>query len=240
MKDYRIEKDKLDWIENIDEFIAQHKDSYDLYFVTFTFQNTHRAFSHASYVNTFKAFYQKLNQLTVNRSFLHPESKAAMILFREKSHASQIKHMTKAAHYHGIVLMKKDDKIKERFLLKCVSETRYRYSKKDDRRIRQYLLSDKLIKQERSPLKFHSVLFDIIDPKQGIDKQLLSIKRTTDYSTKNLADDELKNMKLSSSEISEHLKGKAVFESIYIPESVLIFCHTSNYNTHQEPPRLVA
>lgn len=199
---------------------------YDIYFVTFTFKNTHKMLNRNIYTNYFKSFYQKLNQFTVNRSSKKPEQKAKMILFPERSHKSKIKHMSKSDHYHGFLMIRKNNY--ERFRRKCVEDAYSYYNQDTAFETIKYHLKDRLLNQEREHIKAYSVDIEPISCKNNIYK-------ISKYITKKFENPEDRYLDLTLEEVRAFqkqmpaLRYNSKFNNPYFScDDIQLFCDISS------------
>ena len=77
---------------------------YELYFVTFTFENQFQELFTDIYKDYFKALYQKINQYTINNPSYNSHLKAKMVLIPEKSNDTKAQTLVRGCHYHGILM----------------------------------------------------------------------------------------------------------------------------------------
>ena len=103
--------------------VRDHKDEYALYFVTFTFENQLAEIYPDLILGYFKAFYQKINQMIVNRPSKNGDKKAKMILVPERSHHCTDLNMNGLDHYHGIMMIRKELQVK--FEDKCCRDLKW-------------------------------------------------------------------------------------------------------------------
>lgn len=168
MTDYDDEHNKRLFAQSLPQILRIHEDDYDVYFVTFTFENTHSIVPKDAYLNFFKTFYQKLNQHSVNKCSKYPHRKALMILIPEASKECGAEHMHKPRHYHGFIILRKEDR--SRFDRRCIKQN------EDGRKIFQ----EALFKNSPPMLRVYST--DVKDAVSRTDKIKIS-----GYSVKNFA-----------------------------------------------------
>ena len=106
--------------KNLHEIIKNNTNENDVYFVTFTFENTFTPLRQENYIEYFKFFYRKLNQFTLSSSKQY-YTRSSMILIPEESHQCVKKNMYAATHYHGFLLVHKNNA--DRFNRRCVQSS---------------------------------------------------------------------------------------------------------------------
>lgn len=228
MKNYYSAYSKKTFVKNLDTIVANNMIDHDIYFVTFTFENVHKMQNRNVYTNYFKAFYQKLNQLTINRPSKNPENKARMILVPEKSHQCKCKHMSKSDHYHGFLMMKKTTR--EKFERKCIYDAtcEFDYSLQTFRR--NYLLKDELLNQTRDSIKIYNADAEAVNCKR-------SLKSMSRYVTKRFENPEDRNLDLNIEQVRAFQKPipaltreKTLENTCFSYDDVQLFCDISAFD----------
>lgn len=109
-KDFHFKyKDKKDFADNFNQMIQEHRNNYDPYFVTFTFEDIKANYAYKDYGVFFHYMFQRFDNALVLNSTKYEKS-PILILIPETN---------PAIHFHGILLIHKNTSI--RFLKKCVS-----------------------------------------------------------------------------------------------------------------------
>ena len=229
MKNYYSTYNKKIIIDHFPYIIRDHMHDHDIYFVTFTFENVHKMLNRNIYTNYFKAFYQKLNQYTVNRPSKNPEQKAKMILFPERSHKCKDKHMSKSDHYHGFLMIRKNDA--EPFRRKCVEQAYTHHDHHTEFETIKYKLIDKLLNQTRENITTYSVDVEPISCKN-------SIYRISKYITKRFENPEDRYLDFTLEEIRAFQKPMPALSynsksnnPYFSCDDIQLFCDISKNNT---------
>lgn len=232
MKNYYAVYDKKLIIQKLPSMILNNTEDHDVFFVTFAFQNVHQMLDRAVYTNYLKAFYQKLNQFTLNRPSLKPEKKAKFILFPEKSHKSKTLHMNKSDHFHGFLLIHKD--CRQKFDAKCTSTIEVVDPETGE--IKNALrFINPLVNQERERIKIHNVDIQELSSKDDI-------TTVSYYMTKRFESPEDKYLKFNLSELRAFQKPIAAtrpsgkFANPYFSvDDIQIFCDISAFKKKNLP-----
>lgn len=117
-KQNEYRQDKKEFIEALPTLLQNNSHEYDIYFVTFTFQNTFRDYPHAHFQNFFDKLRSKIDQFVLS----HPDVRKvrpALILFPETSNQPVQQKMYTNPHFHGFLLIHKDTR--EKFERKAIA-----------------------------------------------------------------------------------------------------------------------
>lgn len=105
--------------ENLPELLKNNSIDHQIFFVTFTFENTKLPDEYINYTAFFKRIFEKINQslLTSSRQSF---GACKLILIPEKSNAHTNEIHFKNRHFHGFLFIRKSHL--EKFTRKCVKE----------------------------------------------------------------------------------------------------------------------
>ena len=126
-------KDKADFIQFFPKTIKSYSDDYDLYFITFTFQNMKLHYDYVYYREYFHYFRQRLDNALLTNSYQY-QKRPILFLFPEEN--PQI-------HFHGLAFLHKQTSI--RFQKKCVLNIEDEYSEKLAETVSSIRLREKFI-----------------------------------------------------------------------------------------------
>lgn len=224
--------------------IRDHKNDYGLYFVTFTFENDCQQLYSDGALEYFKAFYQKINQNIVNNPRYNGHKKAKMILVPEKSYHCVDPNLNGQAHYHGVLMIKKE--LLSKFQKKCCRFQPLQYY--DDHKHDIHII--------RKEVKFHSEI--ISQHRVAYKSKVYSYKcyeipnddsdlfRICSYITKNLGGHTENECNATLSEISEFQKGVSetrIYKKDEKPNfdegDVLLFADVKNFNSKDYQPKMM-
>lgn len=220
--------------------IRSHMKDYELYFVTFTFENQFQELFTDIYKNYFKALYQNINQFTINNPSYNSHLKAKMVLIPEKSNDTKAQTLVRGCHYHGILMINKE--VNHNFEDKCMIQLRdeYQYNQEtfDLKTIKKFLPHPDIVYQskERMPIKHYSFDWQVIGGNESTVFDICS------YMTKNLGSRYDKKCNLSLSNIREY--GQKRVEEVtkqhkgdgFTYEDVLFFGDISKTDTAKYKP----
>ena len=172
-----------DFKNNLTDMIYENSHDHELFFVTFTFEDQFKQINDDIIIEYFKAFYQKLNQRTINNISRYKHLKSKMLLVPESSFDNTKGNMIKTQHYHGFVMINKQRT--NGFYTKCVlnKQEYYRFNNsiKDFYRYESMIFHPDLVHQKiRAGLKTYTTNV------QKIKTDRMNINSVCSYITKNL------------------------------------------------------
>lgn len=222
--------------------VREHKHEYDLYFLTFAFENQFHGIYQDQYLEYFKAVYQKINQYTVNNPSHNGHKKAKMILVPEKSYQCVNPVLDNVDHYHGILMIRKE--FNKKFVSRCISNSLWKYIEDhtfiNPEKKMVFELHPKITKQSRvtSSFKIHS--------QQGaaLPAYDTDILKTCSYMTKYLGSHAENSCKASLADIRDFdtkYKSTVVLKSGDKPNfdesDVLLFADIKSFNAMTYQPK---
>lgn len=167
MNTFQDIKNKEIIIENLPKMISDLLHERDIYLTTFTFKNSSFEPSKADLRNYFTAFFQNINTNSMNQKKLNSHKKCMLIAFPEISFKKSIKNKTASIHFHGFLMIHKDNN--ERLLSRAVEKTTLEYDERLEKDVSVLHLKSKIINCLRSnnksdfqtPLKLQSYSIDV-------------------------------------------------------------------------------
>lgn len=175
-------------MESLPLIIRAHTKDHEIFYVTFTFENLHRDLPKQAYTNYFKSFYQIVNQVSVNHRRRYPKRKIKMILVPELSYKCKSKHMVKAHHFHGFIMIPKATH--DKFRTKCVANVIYTRDENTDRPMVLYELRWDILKQDREWLRPYSVQVELLHTETSIVEASGYITKKFEIDTKPFQDED--------------------------------------------------